>query len=194
MKKDCEMAKAVSQHVWGKLFEERVGGNGRSALLLTQLKPEMESEQSLTLRLAFVVMGTEVPLFPSFLVDDWGGEVRGTAVYSWVRENGNQFPRAEIFGFDRQGNSVQFFVRELELYARLLCFAYPNAQTPLAEGKLVHAVLLPDASAAEVEKIKRPSEIKRPLASARVTWWQVPLDLPHFDFSLLDDAQASEFI
>ncbi|MCC6605981.1 MAG: hypothetical protein IT327_22425 [Anaerolineae bacterium] len=188
------MAKAVSQHVWGKLFEERVGGNGRSALLLTQLKPEMESEQSLTLRLAFVVMGTEVPLFPSFLVDDWGGEVRGTAVYSWVRENGNQFPRAEIFGFDRQGNSVQFFVRELELYARLLCFAYPNAQTPLAEGKLVHAVLLPDASAAEVEKIKRPSEIKRPLASARVTWWQVPLDLPHFDFSLLDDAQASEFI
>ena len=188
------MAKAVGQQVCGKLFQEKPGGNGRSALLLTNLKPEMESEQSLTLRLAFVVMGTDAPLFPSLLVDDWGGEVRGTSIYNWVRENGNQFPRAEIFGFDRQGNSVQFFVRELELYARLLCFAYPNAQTPLAEGKLVHAVLLPDGSATEVEKIKRPSEIKRPLAAARVTWWQAPPDLTRFNFSLLDDAQATEFV
>lgn len=188
------MAKAVSQHVWGKLWCEKAGRNGRSALLLTDLKPETESEGSLFLRLAFVVMGTEAPLFPSFLIDDWGGEVRGMSIYSWVRENGNQFPRAEIFGFDRQGNSVQRFVRELELYAKLLCFAFPNRQTPLAEGQLVHAILLPDASVSQVEKIKRPSEVKRPLASARVTWWQVPPDLPHFDFSLLDDAQAAEFI
>lgn len=188
------MAKAVGQQVWGKLLQETAGGNGRSALLLVDPKPEGESEQTLILRLAFVVMGTEVPLFPSFLVDDWGGEVRGTAVYSWVRENGNQFPRAEIFGFDRQGNSVQYFVRELELYARLLCFAYSNQQTPLADGQLVHAILLPDAAVHQPEKIKRPSAIKRPLASARVTWWQVPTDLTRFNFSLLDDAQATEFI
>ena len=188
------MVKAVGQHVWGRLLGEKAGGNGRSALLLTDPKPETESDASLTLRLAFVVMGTEAPLFPSFLIDDWGGEVRGTSVYSWVRENGNQFPRAEIFGFDRQGNSVQFFVRELELYAKPLCFAFANRQTPLAEGKLVHAILLPNAAVSQPEKIKRPSEIKRPLASARVTWWQVPPDLSHFNFSLLDDAQASEFI
>ena len=188
------MAKALGHHVWGKLFGEKAGGNGRSALLLVDPKPEAESEQSLTLRLAFVVMGTEAPLFPSFLIDDWGGEVRGTSVYSWVRENGNQFPRAEIFGFDRQGNSVQCFVRELELYAKLLCFAFPNRETPLAEGRLVHAILLPDAAVSQVEKIKRPSPVKRPLASARVSWWQVPSDLTHFNFSLLDDAQAAEFI
>lgn len=188
------MAKAVSVHVWGKLFSEKMGRNGRSALLLTNLKPETESEASLFLRLAFVVMGTDAPLFPSFLIDDWGGEVRGMSIYNWVRENGNQFPRAEIFGFDRQGNEVQFFVRELELYAKLLCFAFPNPQTPLAEGQLVHAILLPDVAVSGVEKIKRPSEIKRPLASARVTWWQAPPDLTHFNFSLLDDAQASEFI
>ena len=105
------MAKAVGQHVWGKLFGEKMGSNGRSALLLTDLKPEAESDESLILRFAFVVMGTDAPLFPSFLIDDWGGEVRGLSIYNWVRENGNQFPRAEIFGFDRQGNSVQFFVR-----------------------------------------------------------------------------------
>ena len=188
------MAKAVGQHVWGTLLWEKAGENGRLALKLIDPKPESEGDASLILRFAFVTLGKEAHLFPGFLIDDWGGEVRGLSIYSWVRENGNQFPRAEIFGFERHGASVQYFVRELELYAKLPCYAYPNRDAPLAEGKRISAILLPDTSVREPEKIKRPSHLKRPFASARVTWWQVPPTLTQFDFSLLDQAQSPDFI
>ncbi len=189
------MAKAVAQRVSGKLlWEHEAKQNGRNALLLTNPKPERNAPDLLFLRFAFVIMGTEAPLFPSFLIDDWGGEVRGTAVYRWVKENGNQFPRAEIFGFDKQGNETQRFVRELELYAKLPCTVSPTRETSLAEGTPVHAILLPDETVTEPVKIKRPSQLKRPLIAARVTWWQVPPTLASFDFGLLDEAQAPDLI
>lgn len=187
------MVKAVGQRVSGRLLEE-VGGNGRLALLLTHPKAEPDVADALMIRFAFVLMGTEAHLFPSFLIDDWGGEVRGHALYEWVRENGNQFPRAEIFGFDRQGASAQYFVRELELYAKLPAYVFLDKETPLAEGKLLNAILLPDESVGGAEKIKRPSHLKRPLTSARVSWWQVPPTITQFNFGLLDGAQASDFI
>lgn len=178
------MTNAVSQHVWGQLlWENEAAGNGRLALLLTNPKPETESELSLWLRFAFVTVGVEEHLFPGFLVDDWGGEVRSLPLYRWVQDKGNQFPRAEIFGFERNGTSAQYFVRELELYAKLPCYVYPNKQTPLADGKLLDAILLPEPTISQPEKIKRPSHLKRPLAAARVTWWQVPTTLSRFDFS-----------
>ncbi|MBK7897262.1 MAG: hypothetical protein IPJ90_20720 [Anaerolineaceae bacterium] len=189
------MAKAVAQRVSGRLLGENgAKRNGRTALFLTNPKPDADADDLLFLRFAFVIMGTEAPLFPSFLIDDWGGEVRGTAVYQWVKENGNQFPRAEIFGFDGQGNAVQRFVRELELFARLPCTAYPTRETPLTDGTPVHAILLPDASVTEPVKIKRPSDLKRPLSAARVTWWQVPPTLAAFNFSLLDETPTPDFI
>lgn len=187
------MVKAVGQRVSGKLLaEDEAGGDGRFALLLTNPQPEPDAADTLILRFAFVIMGTEVPLFPSFLIDDWGGEVRGLRLYEWVRENGNHFPRAEIFGFDQQGVREQYFVRELELYAKLPVYAYLERETPLTEGKLLSAILLPEAAAKMPEKIKRPSQLKRPLASARVSWWQVPSTMTNFDFSLLDQTAAAD--
>lgn len=189
------MAKAVGQRVSGRLLVETgEGEDGRFALLLTDPKPETDAGETLILRFALILMGTEHHLFPSLLIDDWGGEVRGLALYDWVRENGNQFPRAEIFGFNRYGASVQYFLRELELYAKLPAYVYPDRETPLEEGKLLSAILLPDAAVRVPEKIKRPSHLKRPLASARVSWWQVPTTLTRFDFSLLQESQASDFI
>lgn len=181
-------AKAVGQRVSGQLLEE-AGENGRLALLLMDPKPEPDAADLLIMRFAFVLMGTEAHLFPSVLIDDWGSEVRGLALYEWVRENGNHFPRAEIFGFDRHGGSAQYFVRELELYAKLPAYVFPDRNTSLAEGKLLSAILLPDASVSAPTKIKRPSQLKRPFASARVTWWQVPTTLTQFDFSQLSKSQ-----
>lgn len=185
------MAKAVGQRVAGRLFwEDQAEKDGRVALLLTDPKPWPDADNLLYLRFALVTVGVEEHLFPSFLIDDWGGEVRGQSIYSWVRENGNRFPRAEIFGFERNGTPAQFFVRELELYSKLPCYVFPDHQTPLAEGKLIQAILLPTPSVQQSEKIKRPSDLKlkRPLAAARVSWWQVPSTLTHFDFGLLDVA------
>ena len=189
------MVKAVGQRVSGRLlWENEARPDGRLALLLVHHKPGPDDTDLLYLRFAFVIMGTEAHLFPSFLIDDWGREVRGQALYTWVKENGNHFPRAEIFGFDQPGNSVQYFVRELELYAKLPAYVYPDRSIAVTEGKLLSAILLPDESVTVPEKIKRPSHLKRPLASARVTWWQVPPDITQFDFGWLDEAHTTDFI
>ena len=180
--KQPQHVRAVRQRVAGTLLVE----NGRSALILHNPQPDPETADSLTLRFAFVTRGREEHIFPAFLIDDWGREIRGLKLYRWVKEHGEQFPRGEIFGFERDGAQTQLFLRELELYAKLPCYAYPSPETPLAEGRLLHAVLLPTPGVTAVQRCQRPSDLDHPLRAARVTWRQIPPDMADFDFSLLD--------
>lgn len=173
--------KAVSLRIRGRLFGER----GQTAVLLDEIAPAAETADTLYLRFAFVTRGREEHLFPGFLLDDWGKEVRGLKLYRWVAEFGEQFPRAEVFGSERNGLEVQFFLRELELYARLPCYAYVDRRQPLAEGVPVAAILLPEAGVAAPERRARPEGWERPLSAARVTWWRVPPALDQFDLALL---------
>ncbi len=177
--------RAVRQRVQGKLLEE----NGRFAFLLTNSKPARDAENLLYLGYALVTLGREEHIFPSFLLDDWGNEIRGVKLFRWIRDNGNEFPRAEIFGYEKDGSETQVFARALELYATLPCYAYPSRTAPVTEGHLLKAILLPDASVTVPERIKRPSSdlLERPLRSARVQWWLVSPDTTAFDFELLEE-------
>lgn len=174
--------KAVQQHIHGQLITE----NGRSALLLFNAEPEAKTEASLYLRYALVVRGPDDHVMPALLLDDWGNEIRGLKIYEFLREQGDQFPRAEIFGFDMDGSEAQLFVRSLELYGRLPCYVYTDVTVPLAEGVLLTAILLPDTETTELVRVEKASEmgVKRPLSSARVSWWRVPPSTTSFDFSL----------
>ena len=178
--------KAARQHLHGQLFTE----NGRSALLLLDAEPETKMGTSLYLRYAVVVRGPDDHVLPAILLDDWGKEIRGPKIYEFLREHGDQFPRAEIFGFDMDGSETQLFVRSLELYGRLPCYMYTDINMPIAAGVLLDAILLPDADAeaGEVVRLRKASEagVKRPLRSAQVSWWRVPSSITTFDFSLLD--------
>jgi hypothetical protein len=176
--------KAAKQHVHGKIITE----NGRSALLLYDAEPETKTEDSLYLRFALVIMGPEDHVMPAILLDDWGKEIRGLKIYEFLNEFGDQFPRAEIFGFDMDGSETQLFARSLELYSRLPCYAYTDFNAPLDEGVLLEAILLPDEKADRAESLENAKEsgMKRPLRSAQVSWWQVPTSTSIFDFSLLD--------
>lgn len=176
--------RAVGQRAAGKLLEQ----GRQTGLILHELGPDPESDNQITLRYAFVTRGPGGGdhIFPAFILDDWGREIHSLKLYQWVRENGEQFPRGEIFGFERDGRETQCFLRELELYARLPCYAFLNNEKSVSDGHLVDAILLPDASVSEPQKIAKPSEIKRPLRSARVTWWQIPTDSTALDLSLLD--------
>jgi hypothetical protein len=165
-----ETMKAVNFRVQGRILE----ANGRYALLLHDTQPKPEAGPLLYLRLAFTTAGVEEPVFPAFLLDDWGNEIKSTDLYKWVDEFAPQFPRAELFGFDAAGQETQLFLRELELVGKWPCYAYPAAATPVGEGVLVEAILLPDEAVGKPVKIKRPSWVERPLRRARVQWWQVP--------------------
>ena len=176
--------KAAQQHIHGKLITE----NGRSALLLLDAEPTAKTDDSLYLRYAIVVRGPEDHVLPAILLDDWGKETRGLKIYEFLREHGDEFPRAEIFGFDMDGSETQLFVRSLELYSRLPVYAYTNVNVPLADGVLLDAILLPDAETDRVVRLEKAKDsgVKRPLRSAQVSWWRVPPSTTMFDFSLIE--------
>jgi len=162
--------KAVKLRVQGQILP----ANGRFALLLHNPTPEPDAPQLVYLRLAFTTLEVEEPVFPGFVLDDWGNEVKSLNLYDWFEEFAPQFPRAELFGFDVAGQETQLFLRELEQYSKWPCYAYPAADTAVSQGRLIEAILLPDESVTEPLKIKRPSWVERPLRRARVQWWQVP--------------------
>ena len=172
----------IEQHVAGKLLT----AESETAVLLDDYQPEIETAVSLYLRFAFVIRGPEQHVFPALALDDWGGEIRGLSLYQWVHEYGEQFPRAEVFGYDPDGSKTQFFLRALELYAKLPCYVYTEAAASFGRGRLVTAVLLPIEGVTQPTRLRRPpAAIKRPLRSARVSWWHIPAQTNQFDFDLL---------
>lgn len=176
--------RAVGQRVAGELLEQ----GSRSGLILHDLKPNHESTNLIILRYAFVTRGPGGGdhIFPAFILDDWGREIRSLKLYRWVRENGEQFPRGEIFGFEQDGRETQCFLRELELYARLPCYAYRVEEQAVTMGLLLDTVLLPDSAVVEPQQIARPPDLRRPLRYARVTWWRIPANGATLDLSKMD--------
>lgn len=173
---------AVKQRVAGDLLVE----GKKAGLVLRDLKPPAAADNLIYLRYAFVTRGPGDHIFPAFILDDWGKEIGSLRLYRWVRDNGERFPRGEIFGFEQDGRSTQAFLREIELYARYPCYAYTAVDQPVNEGALLSSILIADESVDALQQIKRPAEIKLPLSAARVTWWLVPagatdIDLYHLD-------------
>ncbi|MEJ2747503.1 MAG: hypothetical protein P8183_06300, partial [Anaerolineae bacterium] len=131
--------KAVKLRVQGQILP----ANGRFALLLHHLTPKPDAPQLVYLRLAFTTLEVEQPIFPGFVLDDWGNEIKSLALYTWFEEFASRFPRAELFGFDAQGRETQLFLRELEQYSKWPCYAYPAADTAVSDGVRIEAILLP---------------------------------------------------
>jgi hypothetical protein len=171
--------KAIKHHIHGTLFQ----ANGRSAILLLDANPAQPTADSLYLRYVLVTLGPEEHIFPAFVLDDWGTERNTLELYAWVEDEGNRFPRAELFGFDPDGSETQAFLRALELYTRLPVYVYPAKGTPLAEGVLLEAILLPTEGATAVTPIPRPTHLERPLCNARVRWYQASPHLAELDWA-----------
>ena len=161
----CAMA-AMRQRINAKL----INTGDRAVLLLD------DKAQPVYLCYALIVRESEVEIYPESLLDDWGHEINSLYLYEWIQENGLQFPRAEIFGFDSKGKRKQYFLRELDLMARYPCYVFESNQTPITGGVLIEAILIPKQHIIQPKRIKRPHEVVGPLHDARASWWQVPAD------------------
>lgn len=164
--------RAIRQKIQGKIYE----GNGRVAIWLRQGDEVVEGVgvQEFYLRYALTVMGTEAHIFPALLLDDWGNEIKKLALYKWIRDHGELSPRAEVFGYTREGQETQYFLRELENYFKHPLYVFPAKATPLGEGKLVSAVMLTGDPEMQPIQIKRPADLAAPLRRSAVAWWRVP--------------------
>jgi hypothetical protein len=130
-----------------------------------------ESAPVVYLRYAFFLQGSEVPIFPALLVDDWGGERRDLSLYQWVVEQGNRFPRSEIFGYERDGSETQVFLRALDTFIKLPCFVYQRRSEPVHAGRRLHNVFVPDgAHSGKPARIEIPADVAWPLRHAAVRW------------------------
>lgn len=155
-----------------KVLKQRVNGRLQTAGAQSILLLDDEAE-TLYLRFAILTVNLEHQILPALLLDDWGHEMKSLELYEWTRENGLRFPRAELFGFDPHGQEVQYFLRDLDLLARYPCYAYFKSDTPLADGRPLEAVCLPDPVLGGPVKIRRPEHVESPLRHAQVSWWRI---------------------
>ncbi len=178
--------RAIALRVTGELLTD----HGRVALLLHDADPPETADRLVTLYCALVIRGPDDHFFPGLLLDDWGNEIRGRKLYRWLRDYGDQFPRAEVFGFERTGEESQLFVRALELYVRYPLYGLAGEGGSVADALPISAVLLPDASVAEPTPFKKPSseEVAFPLRQTMVKWWRVSAEFDQSQWAAFNAA------
>lgn len=151
----------LSQQIHGILYRRE----DTTALFLVETAPP------LFLRFAFVVQGTEKLIFPALLLDDWGREQNTLSLYQWVYEEGQRFPRAELFGFSLAGRETQIFLRDLEIFFKYPCYTYPGRKTPMSAGMRLDLIFIPATeTVVKPAPAEIPAEVSWPLRHAAVTW------------------------
>ena len=154
--------------VLSKLRAQLVKTNDRTAIILD------DNSIPIWVSFAFMERETEKLILPESILDDWGREIRSLAMYHWVSENGQQFPRAEIFGFRPSGKRVQRFLREIDLTAKYPCFARKNPLDSLESMTPVDAVLIRDETVDGPRRITPPQYIPYPFSQIKADWWKIP--------------------
>lgn len=132
-----------------------------------------DSETLVYLSYALITQGPGHQILPSVLLDDWGKEIRHLELYRWIEDNGQRFPRAEVFGTDPGGAQVQYFLRDLELLARYPLYAFAEKDAMPSSAVPIRAILLPDDAVDEPQRAGPPGDLKFPLRRASIEWWRV---------------------
>jgi hypothetical protein len=166
--------KIIKQAVQGTLL---VDGE-KTALLMGN----SESGATVYLAYALITQGPGHQILPASLLDDWGNEIGKLDLYHWIHENGLRFPRAEVFGYSPSGKREQYFLRDLELFAKYPVYAFGGDDEPANSGVLLRAVLIPDVTTVEPQRIDPPEDLIPPLREAWVSWWRVGLDRADLGF------------
>lgn len=168
------MLKLPAKRVYGRLLTQPDSPNTIAVLNPENIEPEIE----IFLRFAFILQGVEWPVMPAFVLDDWGRERRGLALFEWVFKNGDYFPRAEIFGYwlrpGKGWEETQVFVRDLELMSRWPVYAYVDKDALPEAGLRVRQIALEKSDLGEVRRIDRPADFEMPFTRAAVGWLAVP--------------------
>ena len=155
-------ATVVRQKIEGELLSLDVE---RRALIVSP------GEKLVFLSFAFRVLVAEEYIIPESILDDWGHEITGLGLYDWVRQNGERFPRAEVFGYNLAGEVRQFFVRELDFLGRYLCLGWVDETNVIRDAFTIESILIADHSVDNVKPVSKPLLKSTPICYADVDWW-----------------------
>lgn len=153
------------------IIKERVHGKlvGEEDEPMLRLDAE-DAGNHVYLAYALVTQGPGHHVLPSVLLDDWGNEIEQLRLYDWIKENGLRFPRAEIFGKSPSGKSVQYFLRDLELFGKYPVYVFAADDAPDSSGTLLQTIVVVKEDADSPEAGAPPDWISGRLRSAQVEW------------------------
>ena len=164
-------------------IKQRVVGTLLVAGERAALRLEAGDEPSVYLAFALTTQGIAAQIIPSVLLDDWGKEIKGLGLYEWVQEHGLRFPRAELFGASPDGQSVQYFLRDMELFAPIVVYAAEDKAMPIEQWTRLTDVVIPALDVITPEPADMPDDVTGPLRTARLGWWRVVPDFNAADLS-----------
>ncbi|MFW5940296.1 MAG: hypothetical protein ACOC8X_00960 [Chloroflexota bacterium] len=170
----------LTQTVRGRLLHQE---SSRALLLETTAQSsERRTPNLVYLRYALVVRGSERHIFPGLVLDDWGRERTTLSLYRWIFDEGQRFPRAELFGWRSTGEQTQIFLRDLEIFFKYPCYAFTSADAPVKDGLRLRVVFIPDTDHEGAPRdIEAPQNIPWPLRHASVLWRRAnPETLAHY--------------
>lgn len=171
-------AEAIKQRIFGRYFEDGVfWAVGR----LKKGEPEWFTERPTDapeptlyhVRYALTLRGSEQPILPVSMLDDWGNEINKLKLYQWLRDEGDLYPRSEVFGFDLTGKETQNFVREIELNDKYPMYIFTDVDQPIEDAQRINTVVIITDAVADRAAIKPPKTVPQPLRRARVEWYGV---------------------
>ncbi len=163
---ECERnVTALFQSINGELVSQ----DGIAALLL---EPSFEQ---VYLRYMLLVIGSEELFVPELLLDDWGHEIKTLDLYRWIQKNGDQFPRAELFGYSLDGEKRQYFIRELDLVELYPCYGFQDPGSSLTDGLVIEHFVMCDKDSVVPHRSEASSDFVGPMINASVIWWRVNL-------------------
>lgn len=170
----------LTQTVRGRLLHQE---SSLGLLLEATPQPSQAATSHLAyLRYALVVRGSERHVFPGLVLDDWGRERATLSIYRWIFDEGQRFPRAELFGWRSTGEQTQIFLRDLEIFFKYPCYAFTSADDPVKDGSRLDVVFVPDADhKGAPDDVKTPQNVPWPLRHASVLWRRAnPETLAHY--------------
>lgn len=124
------------------------------------------------LAFALPIWGGEQLLFPESLLDDWGHEINSLSLYGWLQKNGPDFPRAEIFGYDQSGKTMQAFMRDVDFMSNYPCYILESRKDPVEAGNLVTDIVVPSVGISKPVLVNGVDFFSLPMSKAQVRWWQ----------------------
>ena len=169
--------------IHGKILEDQIDDKLVRTVRLDAILPKKGASvpagsDLLWFRFGFAFRGTEKPLIPSFVKDDTGNEEHRLRFLEWVYNDGDHYPRSEIFGYelDHHKNWVptQCFIRELELSLRFFTWVVDDLKAGPRDGLRVHRLGILQEGITEPQKIKRPDSWLLPLKRSQATCWALP--------------------
>lgn len=132
----------INDSITGAIFKE--GDRYSLALDNLTLSGEPIAQGEFLLRYGIPTLSPPIRwVMPGLMVGERGGAFIGRKAWDYMQERWEHHPRADVVGLDPEGEKKTYFLKELDLSAKVRVYAYRNA-TDTIPFCLLDSYIAPD--------------------------------------------------